>query len=73
MQLIPRAMDICYSCGDWFNLADLEAWICKEIVIRRDKYHDNITYLIRTGKKVRKLVCYSCMDFLTDEFGYPLN
>lgn len=73
MQVILSAVDQCYSCGDWLNVADLEAWICREIVIRHDKHNHNITYLTRTGKKVRKLVCLSCMDFLTDEFGYPLN
>ncbi len=73
MQTILNAVDQCYSCGDWFNVADLEEWICREILIRHDKHNHNITYLICTGKKVRKLVCCSCTDFLTDEFGFLLT
>lgn len=60
MKVTLPSMAICYSCGDPFPLEDLEEREVDEVVAKHGKDHQ--TSLAKTGKRVKKLICGSCLD-----------
>lgn len=60
MKATLPSMAPCYSCGDPFPLEDLEEREVDEVVVKQGKDHK--THLVKTGKRVKKLVCASCVD-----------